>query len=77
MCRLASEFRPASVYGTDVAPADTETVVVLVPSVMVAVPAIAFVKLMVPEMLYWLVAELQVPGVTVRATAMVQDSGAV
>ena len=76
MCRLASEFRPASVYGTDVAPAATVTVVVLVPSVMVAVPAIAFVKLMVPEMLYWLVAVLQVPGVTAMVTATVQEAGA-
>lgn len=43
----------------------------LAPSVIVAVPARAFVKLIVPETVYWLVAELQVVGVAVAVSEQV------
>ena len=61
----------------EVWPAVMAMVVVLVPSVMVAVPACALVRLSVPETTYWLVAVLHRPGVTLRALPSVQEAGAV
>ena len=49
--------------------AATATVVLVAPSVIVAVPATALVKLIVPDTVYWFVAELHVPGVAVTEMA--------
>lgn len=66
VCEPVPDVRPASEYATDDADAPTVTVVDLAPSVMVAIPpAVLLVKLIVPDTVYWLVAELHVPGVAV------------
>jgi hypothetical protein len=62
-------------------PALTETIVVILPSLIVRVLAVALLKDSVPDRLYWLVAERHSPGVTLArastAGATVQEAGAV
>lgn len=60
------------------APALTETVLVMFPSVIVMTPATALVRLIVPVVVYVLVAGKQAPGFTaVRLRPMLHEDGAV
>ena len=66
--RPLPEARPVRLKLAEVCPAATLRVVEAEPSVMVSELATALVKLRVPARVYWLVAELQLPGVTLRAS---------
>lgn len=68
---------PVSAYGREVAPAATATVVLVAPSVIVAVPAGALASESIPLTLYVFVAGEQVVGVAVKLTSTVQEAGAV
>lgn len=65
VCTPKPLVSPVNVNGSDVVAAETLSTVDAVPTLTVTLPAVVLVKLTVPLRVYWLVTELQAPGVTV------------